>query len=211
MMRPGRHFTYGLLALGICGLFLIGIVPAQDKIETPSQKTKEAVEKFIRLPTTIGKKVGAWTEEARGKIEQAVGGKATRRQRSEPGDLAPPPRAAREPAAGRFRPDGKRDPFQPYNLKSRTTARPRESLSPLERYDLSQLRLVGIVWDIKRPRAMVEDTAGLGYIVTVGTPIGNSGGKVMAIQPNGIMIEESYKDVTGAKKKRDVSMKLSVD
>jgi Tfp pilus assembly protein PilP len=210
-MRPGRHFTYGLLALGICGLFLIGIVPAQDKIETPSQKTKEAVEKFIRLPTTIGKKVGAWTEEARGKIEQAVGGKTTRRDRSEPGDLASPAKAAREPAAGRFKPDGKRDPFQPYNLKSRTTARPRESLSPLERYDLSQLRLVGIVWDIKRPRAMVEDTAGLGYIVTVGTPIGNSGGKVMAIQPNGIMIEESYKDVTGAKKKRDVSMKLSVD
>jgi Tfp pilus assembly protein PilP len=210
-MRPARHFTYGLLAFGIFGLFCIGVVPAQDKIETPSQKTKEAVEKFIKLPATIGKKVKAWTDEAKGKLEQAVGTKTTPRASSEEGDLTPPPKQTRQPAAGRFSPDGKRDPFQPYNLKTRTAAHSRESLSPLERYDLSQLRLVGIVWDIKQPRAMVEDTAGLGYIVTVGTPIGNSGGKVTAIQPNGITIGETYKDVTGAMEKRDVSMKLSAD
>ncbi|MFQ5903961.1 MAG: pilus assembly protein PilP, partial [Candidatus Binatia bacterium] len=67
---------------------------------------------------------------------------------------------------------------------------------------------VGIVWNIKEPRAMVEDAAGLGYIIKVGTPIGGNEGKVTEIKPTEVVIEESYIDFYGARKSREVSMKL---
>jgi type IV pilus assembly protein PilP len=84
----------------------------------------------------------------------------------------------------------------------------RENLSPLERFDLGQLKIVGIVWDIKEPRAMIEDAAGLGYVVKIGTPIGSNDGKVKAIRRDHVIVEESYEDAYGARKRRDVSMKL---
>jgi Tfp pilus assembly protein PilP len=70
---------------------------------------------------------------------------------------------------------------------------------------------VGVVWHIKEPTAMIEDSVGLGYIVKVGTPIGANEGKVMAIKPSEIVIEETYVDLYGAKKKREVNIKLSVE
>jgi len=84
-------------------------------------------------------------------------------------------------------------------------------LSPLEQVELGQLKVTGIVWDMKDPRAMVEDNAGLGYIVKVCTPIGSNEGKIKAIYRNEVVVEEFYSDSYGAKKKRDISLKLSVD
>ena len=76
---------------------------------------------------------------------------------------------------------------------------------------MSQLKLVGIVWDIKEPRAMIEDSAGLGYVVKVGTPIGSNDGKVKAIHRNEVVVEETYSDDYGARRKRDVGIKLLTD
>ncbi|HWO40735.1 MAG TPA: pilus assembly protein PilP, partial [Candidatus Eisenbacteria bacterium] len=87
----------------------------------------------------------------------------------------------------------------------------RENLTPLERYDLGQLKLVGIVWDVKEPNAMIEDSVGLGYIVKIGTPIGMNDGRVKAIRPGEVVVEETYTDIYGARKKRDVSMTLHVE
>ncbi|MBI2998511.1 MAG: pilus assembly protein PilP, partial [Deltaproteobacteria bacterium] len=102
--------------------------------------------------------------------------------------------------------------FRPLASKAKgAAARPRENLSPLERFELGQLKLVGIVWDIKEPRAMVEDGLGLGYIVKVGTPIGPNEGKVKAIKPREIVIGETYTDFFGARKSRQVSMTLPAD
>jgi Tfp pilus assembly protein PilP len=58
---------------------------------------------------------------------------------------------------------------------------------------------------------MIEDKAGLGYIVQVGTPLGTNYGSVKAIQRDEIIVQESFEDVYGARKKREVAMKLSVD
>jgi type IV pilus assembly protein PilP len=81
----------------------------------------------------------------------------------------------------------------------------------LERYELGQLKLVGIVWNTKNPTALVEDASGLGYTVRVGTPIGANEGRVVKISPNTVAVEEEYIDLYGAKKKREVSMKLAAE
>ncbi len=55
---------------------------------------------------------------------------------------------------------------------------------------------------------MVEDTTGLGYIVKIGTPIGDKEGKVKTIKPTEVVIEEIYIDAFGAKKVQERRMKL---
>ena len=83
--------------------------------------------------------------------------------------------------------------------------------TPLERYEIGQLKLVGVVSDPKEPRAMIEDSSGLGYIVKVGTPIGPDEGKVRAIKRNEVVIEETYIDFYGARKVRQVSMRMAAE
>jgi Tfp pilus assembly protein PilP len=104
---------------------------------------------------------------------------------------------------------GKRDPFRPFTLNNRPSQQRRENLSPLQRYEVGQLKLVGVIWDVKEPNAMVEDSAGLGYVVRIGTPIGSNEGKVKAIQPAKIVIEEFEIDLYGAKKKIERTMRLA--
>ena len=124
------------------------------------------------------------------------------------GKALPEPGGAAEPRAGAA---VKRDPFRPFTLNVRSSTRRRENLEPLERFELGQLKLVAIIWDVKEAKAMVEDSVGLGYVVKVGTPIGVNDGKVKTIKPNGVTIEEFFVDLYGARKQRDVEMRLSVE
>jgi hypothetical protein len=88
-----------------------------------------------------------------------------------------------------------RDPFRPFTLN----LRPGRLIpqTPLQHFDLGQLAVVGTVWDTSPPRAMVEDSSGMGYIVGLGTPIGSSGGVVTAIEPQRIIVEERVLDYYG--------------
>jgi type IV pilus assembly protein PilP len=71
--------------------------------------------------------------------------------------------------------------------------------------------LVGVIWNIKDPTALIEDTTGLGYTVRIGTPIGNNDGKIKAIGRDALVIEEEYIDLYGVKRKREVSMRLAAE
>jgi Tfp pilus assembly protein PilP len=186
-----------------------GFTGAQEKLETPSQKTKEAVDKLLRAPSAVGKSLQDLSNAAKAKLQDAVA--ETKSTKANSDGPTPAEQRSDPQSPGNFSTVGKRDPFRPFTLNTRTNSRPRENLSPLERYDLGQLRLVGVVWHVKEPTAMVEDSVGLGYIVKVGTPIGANEGKVRAIKPNEIIIEEIYVDLFGAKKKREVNIKLSVE
>lgn len=187
----------------------IGIGSAQEKLETPSRKTKEAVDTLLRAPSAVSKSLQALGNAAKAKLQDAIA--ETKPTKTNSDGAAPAEPNADLPSPANALTVGKRDPFRPFTLNTRTSNRPRDNLSPLERYDLGQLKLVGVVWHVKEPSAMVEDSAGLGYIVKVGTPMGANDGKVKAIKPNEIIIEETYVDLFGAKKKRDVNIRLSVE
>ena len=208
----------------MCGLLLVlmiwapwtsGFGLAQESERTPSEKTKEAVEKFHNAPASIGKTLQGLRDAAKDKLRQTLGGKtkaeAKTEGKSERVDLNVPKKAPQAAAPAPALKEGSRDPFRPMTLRTKVNTRARENLSPLERLDLSQLKVVGIIWDIKEPRAMVEDTAGLGYVVKVGTPIGSNDGTVKAIHRNQIVIEESTADVYGVRRKRDVNMNLATE
>jgi type IV pilus assembly protein PilP len=151
-------------------------------------------------------------------VTDAVKARLDRREKAPPAsksasdDSRVSVKPVQQPPTPRFSRDGLRDPFLPYKTVQRNpVSRPRDNLSPLERFELGQLRVTGIIWDIPEPLAMVEDTVGFGYIIRVGTPIGVNDGKVKTIRRSEVVVEEFYRDVSGSKKKRDVSLRFSHD
>jgi type IV pilus assembly protein PilP len=190
-------------------LLVTGSLAAQEKLETPSKKVKEAVDQLLRAPSAVGKSLQDLSDVAKAKLRDAMAETNSTKANSE--TPAPAESKPDQSSPAPFSTTGRRDPFRPFTLNTRSDGRRRENLSPLERYDLGQLRLVGIVWQVKEPSAMIEDSVGLGYVVKVGTPIGANDGKVKAIKLNEIIIEETYVDLFGGKKRREVSVKLSVE
>lgn len=178
----------------------------ESQEELPSKKTKEAVDKFNQAPSAIGKTLESAAEAVKRKLSGAPGDPTKGATQSD--SLTIPEKKPEGAQVPHYSGAGKRDPFQALALKPQTRRRQRENLSPLERYELGQLKLVGIVLDAKQPRAMVEDSAGLGYVVGIGTAIGPDEGKIREIKPNEVVIEENYIDFYGARKTRRVNMKL---
>lgn len=116
---------------------------------------------------------------------------------------------AKPPSVAVYNPAGKRDPFVTFlKVRERDTRPSVSSLPPLQRYELGEIRLVGIIWGLTPPRALVEDSEGKGYTVTVGTKIGRSGGVVTRITEKEIVVREEFRDYSGSKVKRDSSLKL---
>ncbi|MBM4347472.1 MAG: pilus assembly protein PilP, partial [Deltaproteobacteria bacterium] len=81
-------------------------------------------------------------------------------------------------------------------------------LTPLQKYDISQLKLVAILSTPEGNIALVEDSTGRGYFVKRGTEIGKNDGKVTKILKDRIIIEELYSDVWGQTKKNEVYLLL---
>lgn len=122
---------------------------------------------------------------------------------------APPPEPATavEPAdEAAYDPIGRRDPFRPPHAASAVAAG--EPRTPLERYEIGQLKLVAVIYDTRDPRAVVEDDAGLGYIIKVGTPIGLNGGQVRAIERGQVLVEEDSVDFYGDRHPASVVLQL---
>lgn len=69
-------------------------------------------------------------------------------------------------------------------------------LTPLQKMELSEIErgFKGVVWSSNERKAIIEDSTGKGYIVTVGTPIGNQDGFVSAIFPDCIIIRQKVWD-----------------
>jgi type IV pilus assembly protein PilP len=70
-------------------------------------------------------------------------------------------------------------------------------LTPLERVDLSQLKLVGIIQAPSGNKALVEEASGKGYIIKKGTFIGIHAGRVLEIQKDRVVVEEEVENVLG--------------
>ena len=62
--------------------------------------------------------------------------------------------------------------------------------TPLEYYDISAYKLTAVISGIALPKAMVIDRKGTAYLIKLGTPIGNKGGRVTAITASGVVVEE---------------------
>lgn len=147
-------------------------------------------------------------------------------QPQQPSVPPPPPAAAETPigegatAVGpsdlvqeeyKYDPTGKRDPFAIYK-----TVRPSkvdgpksaDSAEPLQKWELDRLQVVGILWDVRIPRAMVQDPDGALYTIIKNSKIGRNEGFVAAIREGEIVIVETlYSDGQPARATRVMELK----
>jgi type IV pilus assembly protein PilP len=108
-----------------------------------------------------------------------------------------------------YNPAGKPDPFRPFiQLISGKGGSQTGPLTPLQKYDISQLRLVAIISSAGGNIALVEDVAGKGYFLKKGTWIGKNDGKVTKILKDQVIVEEVYQDIFGQTKTNEVSLFL---
>jgi type IV pilus assembly protein PilP len=122
---------------------------------------------------------------------------------------APPARHAEPASDAPYDPTGRRDPFRPPRVNSSMASG--EARTPLQRYEIGQLKLVAVIYQANEPRAVVEDETGLGYIVRVGTPIGPNGGEVKSIEKGKVHVEEESIDFYGDRQTSEVVMELASD
>lgn len=109
-----------------------------------------------------------------------------------------------------YDPSGKRDPFRPF-IAMQAPIMPSDQnvpLTPLQKYDLSQLKIVAILMEKDQGKAMLEDSEGKGYIVAQGTYVGNRFGKVTKIDRDRVVIEERYKDYLGVVRSKETVLQL---
>ncbi len=110
-----------------------------------------------------------------------------------------------------YDPRGMRDPFVSF---IKVEERKREgidtkALPPLQRYDLGELKFVGVIWTKKGAVGLVEDAEGKGFSVTVGTRIGRSGGVVSRITGKEILVKEEFVDNRGKKILKESGIQLT--
>ena len=108
-----------------------------------------------------------------------------------------------------YNPIGKRDPFRSF-VRGRLDEEIR-SPTPLQRFDIDELDLVGIVWGVDAPQALVSDPDKKNHVVELGTYIGKNWGKVTEITSRSIVITEEYQTVEGSLMIESKIMSLPVE
>ena len=114
--------------------------------------------------------------------------------------------------------EGKVDPFDPLIKDAPPPEKrvevvekevPRRILTPLEKLDFSQMKLVAVMGRESGNIAMVQESGGKGYLVDIGTYIGKNSGQVVAIEKDKLLIQEQVKDYKGNTVERFQEMKLN--
>lgn len=114
-----------------------------------------------------------------------------------------------------YDPTGKRDPFKVYEgfLKAEKKAQLQQGIQtkdpllnedPLQRSDISAFTVVGILWDVKNPRALVKDSREGIYTVSRNTKIGLNDGYVAMIREGEIVVVETFHEDGQARKQTKI-------
>lgn len=115
-----------------------------------------------------------------------------------------------------YDPAGRREPFEPLIAVDIpevedviVTPPPEELTSPLQKFDLKQIKVVGIILGGLGDYARVLAPDGQSYTINVGTLMGKNKGKVLTIQENLILVKETIQYESG--KVEEVETPLYLD
>jgi len=189
-----RAGPFVLLPLALCMVVACVAGGCKDEPPAPRQVTKKVVPPPEQVPFSAEPKA---TEPFK-----------------EPAGTPPPKPPEESPEDTVYRPKSERDPFKSFvATRTKTTVRSDKApriKTPLQRYSLDQLKVVGIIAGGTMRKALLEDDVGKGYVVSPGDAVGSEGGKIASIQKDRIIIESTYRDVLGNEKVRRITKKLYV-
>jgi type IV pilus assembly protein PilP len=102
-----------------------------------------------------------------------------------------------EPAPPKYRYDPMgRDPFESL-LDVKQPILPERALTPLQKFDIGQLRLIGVIIGKGEPKAMIVAPDGKSYILKKGIKIGKNDGTVIGVTRDAVVVQERYIDFSG--------------
>jgi len=94
-----------------------------------------------------------------------------------------------------YDPQGRKDPFQPPVVdRPMPPGAFHGPVLPLQSFRLEQLTLIGIIWDVAKPRAMFRDSNGRVHVVGVNAKIGSQNGYVAAIREGEVVVIETFEE-----------------
>ncbi len=96
-----------------------------------------------------------------------------------------------------YDPAGRRDPFLPLAQIRKPVSASGQPLTPLQKFDLGQFRLIGVIIGRNEPMAMVMAPGGKAYVLKRGIKIGKNAGQVIDIREDAVVIEERFYDFAG--------------
>jgi len=130
-------------------------------------------------------------------------------EKKEPAKVAEKKEPEKKPEAQyTYNPAGKPDPFKPFIQLTPVRGASTFPLTPLQKYEINQLKLVAIISSSEGNVALVEDAAGKGFFLKKGVLIGKNDGKVTKVLRDRVIIEEVYQDIFGQTKTSEISLFL---
>jgi type IV pilus assembly protein PilP len=106
-----------------------------------------------------------------------------------------------------YDPTGLRDPFRSFEWERDKLAES-EVRGPLEEFDVSQLSVVGVVWNVGNARALIQDPSGQGFIVSEGARVGKNDGRIIKIDDSVVIVKETYVDLMGQQSTKDIELRI---
>jgi type IV pilus assembly protein PilP len=106
-----------------------------------------------------------------------------------------------------YDPTGLRDPFRSFEWERDKLAES-EVRGPLEEFDVSQLSVVGVVWNVGNARALIQDPSGQGFIVSEGARVGKNDGRIIKIDDSVVVVKETYVDLMGQESTKDIELRI---
>ncbi|HJV66689.1 MAG TPA: pilus assembly protein PilP [Geomonas sp.] len=150
---------------------------------------------------------------------------------SEPAKPSQPPAAAavQKPVSSATRQANpfdfskKTDPFKPYAppaaqppAAAQNQAQPNAAPAvppadqlPIQSFEVSKFKVVGIIAGLRENRALLVDPNGKAYVVQQGMQIGNSNGRITKITAYGVEVVERVKEGTGRYRQRKIVLTLA--
>lgn len=205
MFKHTVHIKYILCLLCLMAL----VFGCDEKAEKPEQTSKVVSQKISTTSGTIKQQTQKVTSDSAKQQETK-----TEDKKSEPealSGLVGQQKPMQYVAVG-YDPKGKIDPFAPLikdePVKPKIEAKTETEIkagkkekrvpkTPLEKIELSQLRLKAIIIAPSGNKALVEESTGKGYIITKGTYIGRNQGIVTSIQKDKVLVEEMLENIQG--------------
>lgn len=107
-----------------------------------------------------------------------------------------------------YDPKGRRDPFMSLVQVSKPKAQRKKGASPIETFDVDEIKLIAIAWDSNQYYALITMPDSKSYTIRKGMTLGLNNGKVIDITRDSVFIREQIKDYKGQPKSKDTILKL---
>lgn len=92
-----------------------------------------------------------------------------------------------------------RDPFKKWDYENQDEVQKSrlgksgKKLAPLERWGVDELKLLGVIWGVSRPRAMIQDPSGKVHTLEKNAKLGLNDGYIAVIREGEVVVVESFR------------------